>query len=365
MVPRTPLGPINSNRVRKTELSPNLRGQITGQASIGCSITSIAKLHGLSTSTIQFTLDQQSLRADGKTLPRTGRPPIPSEDNKSLILRLITRDPFILYSEIREQSGLTVSDDTLLRMLKSSGYGHWKARKRPYLKPEVAALRLTWALEHRNWTWEDWKRVVWSDECSVEIGKGKRARWVFHLNHRNEKWKKEYVVTYSKSKRISIMIWGAIFGGGYSDLYQMNRDPFSARQGFSSQSYLETLEENLPQFFMNSERIFMHDNAPIHTAKIIKAWLWENAIPITDWPPYSPDLNPIEHAWAKLKEMIDRLDPDLDKFEGTKEQLVTHFQGLIHKAWEELGQDYFDRLIQSMNRRCEAVIAAEGWYTRY
>ncbi|KAJ9483494.1 hypothetical protein VN97_g9908 [Penicillium thymicola] len=126
------------------------------------------------------------------------------------------------------------------------------------------------------------------------------------------------------------MIWGAIFGVGYSDFYQINHDPFSARQGFSSQSYLETLEENLPQFFMNSGRIFMHDNAPIHTARVIKAWLWENAIPITSWPPYSPDLNPIEHAWAKLKEMVDRLDPVLDKVEGTKEQLVTHFQELIH-----------------------------------
>lgn len=57
--------------------------------------------------------------------------------------------------------------------------------------------------------------------------------------------------------------------------------------------------------------------------------------------------------------MIDRLDPDLDKFVGTKEQLVEHFQQLIHKAWGELGQDYFDGLIRSMNRRCEAVIAAD------
>lgn len=42
-------------------------------------------------------------------------------------------------------------------------------------------------------------------------------------------------------------------------------------------------------------------------------------------PPHSPDLNPIEYIWAKLKEMIDRLDPDLDKFEGTKEELIYYF----------------------------------------
>lgn len=25
-----------------------------------------------------------------------------------------------------------------------------------------------------------------------------------------------------------------------------------------------------------------------------------------DWPPYSPDLNLIKYAWAKLKEMLDK-----------------------------------------------------------
>lgn len=82
-------------------------------------------------------------------------------------------------------------------------------------------------------------------------------------------------------------------------------------------------------------------------------------------PPYSPDLNPIEYAQAKLKEMIDRLDPHLDKFEGAKEDLIHHFEELIHAAQAMLGQDYFDRLISSMGRRVEAVIAANGQYTKY
>ncbi|KAJ5129199.1 uncharacterized protein N7515_005238 [Penicillium bovifimosum] len=346
-----PLRPINLNRVKGTELTPHLRGKISSQAEIGIPTATIARHFGLSPSTIQYTLEQEHARADGKTCPRSGRPPILSEGDKRLILRLIKRDPFIVYREIRDQSGLTASDDTLLRLVKSSGYGHWKARKRPFLTPEVAAPRYKWALAHRNWMWDDWMRVVWSDECSVEIGKGKRHRWVFHLNHTNKKYKKEHVITYRKSKGLSIMIWGAIWGGGSSKIYQMVRDEASARNGYSARSYLDVLEGNLPQILDDTNRIFMQDNAPIHTARLIKSWLDEHEYDVIKWPPYSPDLNPIENAWAKLKEMIDRLDPHLESFAGTPSELKEHFSDLIDRAWEELGQDYFDKLVKTMNHR--------------
>lgn len=36
-----------------------------------------------------------------------------------------------------------------------------------------------------------------------------------------------------------------------------------------------------------------------------------NSIQYTDWPPYSPDLNPIEHAWKALKEQVNLMYPEL------------------------------------------------------
>ena len=39
----------------------------------------------------------------------------------------------------------------------------------------------------------------------------------------------------------------------------------------------------------------MQDNASIHTSRLARDWLQEHGIEVTDWPPYSPDLNPIEH----------------------------------------------------------------------
>jgi len=50
-----------------------------------------------------------------------------------------------------------------------------------------------------------------------------------------------------------------------------------------------------------------------------------------------PSQNPIEHAWAKLKERIYMLYPDLELFDGTKDQLKEQFYKAMEDASESLG----------------------------
>jgi transposase len=83
------------------------------------------------------------------------------------------------------------------------------------------------------------------------------------------------------------------------------------------------------------------------------------------WPPFLPDLNPIKHAWAKLKELIYKLDLELATIRGNSEETRAIFMKLIKKAWEELGQDYFNGLIWLMDLQVNVVLLAKGWYTKY
>jgi hypothetical protein len=173
------------------------------------------------------------------------------------------------------------------------------------------------------------------------------------------------IETYHKGKSISIMVWGCFSGRlGRSELYIMERDPESKRGGYSAKSYVKVLDEMIPTVW-EPDLIFMQDNAPIHTAKKIKAWFKDNGIPLLKWPPYSPDLNPIENLWRKLKELVYEVRPDIETITGGNDKVREAMEAALIEAWTLIPQSYFDACWKSMPKRIKAVQQAEGWHTKY
>ena len=82
-----------------------------------------------------------------------------------------------------------------------------------------------------------------------------------------------------------------------------------------------------------------------------------------DWPPYSPDLNPIENIQALLKRKINENHPELLLLQNAEALPLLHSAAL--KAWEELEEEMLNKLAINMRKRCQAVINAQGWYTKY
>ena len=80
----------------------------------------------------------------------------------------------------------------------------------------------------------------------------------------------------------------------------MQGDQNVSCSGVTKHVYLETLKKHL-LIIMDDLSIILHDNAPIHKAKIIQEWFYEAAIDVVTWPPYSPNLILLENLWKMLK----------------------------------------------------------------
>jgi hypothetical protein len=82
-----------------------------------------------------------------------------------------------------------------------------------------------------------------------------------------------------------------------------------------------------------------------------------------NWPPYSPDLNLIEHIWNWMKNWIQEhywhVRYDTGKISWA------HLKSIILEAWNAVPDEYIQKLYDSWYDRCQAVIDAQGGPTKY
>ena len=338
------------------------KGEISGQAKLGLTSTQIARSLDVPQSTVRSVLERLQTTPSGVNKPRSGRPSLTTPREARILLRQLRSEPKVTWRQLKRNTGINLDPRTLNVILRAHGISHWLALKRPKLTPKIALLRLKWAIKHKDWTVDQWRKIIWSDEASVARGKGKAREWVFGTPE--QKWDKDKVMEIPNGKLFSIMVWGAFWGSGRSDIYLLDRDFESKKHGYSATSYIKVLDHNLAGIW-EPGLLFMQDNAPIHKAKKSKLWFQEMGIEVMEWPPYSPDLNPIENLWALLKKEAYKIYPDLDSLHGKGDEAETQLLQILQRAWANIREEVIEGLISSMPRRCAAVIKAEGWHTKY
>lgn len=324
-------------------LSPQLRSRICELHARGYSVPQIHRIHNVNISTIRTTIRRESLRIDNTTRPRSGRPPTINAELRDHLYDIVTNiDPFITVRKLTEEAD-GACENTVRALMREMGRRKWIALCRPLLSAANAADRLAWATIYRHYRAPDWIRVVWSDECSVERGVGKGKKWIWLSAEEIRSGARllpQNVQTRPCGKGIRQMFWAAFSYGRRTNLVSMISEEGS--RGVTAIVYREILDEYLSQIYSPGD-IFMHDNAPIHTAHIIRDWIIENGINVMIWPPYSPDLNPIENLWALLKKELYRLYPELESMANNEQTRQLMIRGAEH-AWDNIKDEVLANL---------------------
>ena len=113
----------------------------------------------------------------------------------------------------------------------------------------------------------------------------------------------------------------------------------------------------VPHFAPHQNKTFQQDNARAHIARATRDFLQQNNVNVMNWPALTPDLNPIEHLWDEIQRWLNEEQPS----PTTAAELSVAFQ----RVWARIPIAFTNRPVNSMYRRCAAVIDAGGGHTRY
>ena len=78
--------------------------------------------------------------------------------------------------------------------------------------------RLLFARGHRNWTVDDWKKVIWSDETKINRYMSDGIKWCWRQPH--QRFLMKNVEGIIKHGGGSPMIWGCMTNQGVGDYVQ-------------------------------------------------------------------------------------------------------------------------------------------------
>ncbi|UYV61654.1 RPS10 [Cordylochernes scorpioides] len=232
----------------------------------------------------------------------------------------------------------SISTRTISRRLVANGLHSCRPLRRLPLTPPNRRQRLEWCQARSTWMTE-WHRVVFSDESRFCLSSDSRRVHVWR--RRGERSNPAAIVERPTVRQRGIMVWGAI---AYD-----SRSPLLRIQGtMTAQRYVDDLLRpvTLPYLQGVPNALYQQDNDRPHTARISQQALQD--VQMLPWPPYSPDLSPIEHVWDIIGRRLHALPQPRSEDELWQ---------MVEMEWRAIPQDAICTLIDSLPRRVAACIA--------
>ncbi|XP_011687036.1 PREDICTED: uncharacterized protein LOC105449477 [Wasmannia auropunctata] len=274
--------------------------------------------------------------------------------NVETVLRAVEQEPEISIRDIAREYQLSYS--TVQRILKEEKLHAYHYTRVQHLREEDYPQRRRFCEDFLRRVDEDPEfpsRVIFSDE-SLFTREG-----IFN-SHNMHVWDEENPrVTRIRNYQVrwKLNVWAGIMGTNILG-------PVILPDTLNSVSYLEFLQENLPDFLeqvpleRRNQILFQQDGAGPHNARIVTNFLnqrfpgrWIGRYGPIHWPARSPDLNPLDFfLWGHCKEIVYRQLPED----------IEELNDKLHFAIWDVDDEVMEKTQENLLRRMRACIAMDG-----
>ena len=315
----------------------------------------IAELFGISKVTVIEAVRRYEEQGDFADRPRAGRPvTVATEAHRGEMETALNEDPHTRAHSTRKLAAkMRVSQTTVRRMLKKGGYRAWKDQERQMLTEATKKKRRERSLQlWARYSFGLHRYVLFTDEKYFTIEQA-------HNRQNDRRWTRGPPTKASRAvmravKPRGVMVW---LGVMYGDKTRLIICPKGVN--INGEVYVEMLEREVLTWIDERKDdipfVFQQDGAPAHTKKTTQEWMQErfDIIAKDEWPPSSPDLNPLDYSIWSILEREACAAPH-----KSIESLICALQ----RAADNLDQETINRAIDDFPRRCRACYDADGGY---
>lgn len=269
----------------------------------GLGPTAIARQTGFTVGQVKHTIRAQSTAVK----PRSGRPRELNADQEAQLVEYVTSSKRGRQATFLQLSCLLFNASfgvyVIRAALRRLGFQRRVARKKPPISEVSRQSRLQWAQDHLNWNLEQWRSILWTDETWITGGHHRKQ---YVTRRKGEEWDPTCIIE-KHQRRQGWMFWGCFSGSqkGPGILWEKDWGTITA------ESYQQRTVPVIDGWIRlcrqqhGNDLILMQDGAPSHTAAATLDDFKERGVIVIKWPPYSPDLNPIEMCWNWMKDYLE------------------------------------------------------------